>query len=542
VIFHPLHTDIQAPERFNNPFYYEPHPLCLLAIEQLKAQLSQSVYKEEIDQGKMFGVLVVAYHGQMGYLQAYSGQITAIDENAKQLQNTDSEFVPAVFDYLQPTGYFKTHEAEISAINHQIEALENSEDYLKSQKQLAILKSEAGQKIADYRLFMKDCKAKRDSLRDAADADKEALIRESQFQKAEFRRLKKQFEEKIAHQITNLEKWKGEIEALKRLRKMKSDALQGWLFAQFRMLNGKGESKNLSDIFQSYFTQSYNQTPPSGAGECCEPKLLQYAYMNGMKPLCMAMFWWGESPKAEIRHHLQFYPACQGKCKPILTWMLQGLEVEDNPLEQDSKQSLEIIFEDTDILVINKPAGMLSVPGKSKRQSVLSLVREHCQNAEDPMIVHRLDMATSGLLVVAKNRLSYLHLQRQFKEHTIIKRYIALLTPTSSPISTKTGVIDLPLRANLDDRPRQMVDFEKGKTAITEYEFLSNDRIAFYPKTGRTHQLRVHCAHREGLNRPILGDELYGKRADRLYLHAAYLEFTHPTSGKRIHFEKQPDF
>jgi len=542
LIFHPLHTDIKPPERFNNPFYYEPHPLCQLAVDQLKDQLVHSPFIDEINQGKMFGVLIVETHGEIGYLQAYSGQIVAIDGNAKAAENADSEFVPAVFNYLQPDGYFKVHEAEISAINHRIEELTASEDFRKYQKQLTLLKSEVERKIADYRQYMKECKAKRNILRNSKNADNEILIHESQFQKAELKRLKKHYAEVIANQETTFCKLKNEIEALKRLRKMKSDALQGWLFSHFLMLNAKGESENLSHIFHAYYKQAYNQTPPSGAGECCEPKLLQYAYVQGMKPLCMAMFWWGESPRMEIRHHLHFYPACQGKCKPILTWMLQGLEVEGNPLEEEERLSLEIIYEDADIIVVNKPAGMLSIPGKSKRQSVLSFVKEHCKNTEDIMAVHRLDMATSGLLVLAKNKSAYLHLQRQFKEHTVIKKYIALLTPTSTTLSQKKGVISLPLRADLSDRPRQMVDPEKGKAAITEYEFLNDNRIALSPKTGRTHQLRVHCAHCLGLNRPILGDELYGKRNDRLYLHAEYLEFTHPTSGKRIHFEKPPNF
>lgn len=542
MIFHLLHTHIKPPEKFNNPFYYEPHPLCQLAVKQLKDQLIHSPFIDEINQGKMFGVLVVKINEEIGYLQAYSGQIAGIDGKAKESEYTGSEFVPGVFDYLQPDGYFKVHEAEISAINHRIEMLETSEDFQESKKTLAFLISKREQSITDYRQYMKECKAKRDVLRDSKNADNEMLIHESQFQKAELRRLKKQQTEVIANQEANFCKLKNEIEALKRLRKMKSDALQGWLFSHFLMLNANGESNNLSHIFHAYYTQAYNQTPPSGAGECCEPKLLQYAYLHRMKPLCMAMFWWGESPRMEIRHHLQFYPACQGKCKPILAWMLQGLKVEGNPLENDKKLSLEIIYEDSDIIVVNKPAGMLSVPGKSKRKSVLSLVKEYYKNTEDIMAVHRLDMATSGLLVVAKNKCAYLHLQKQFKEHTIIKRYIALLASTTiKPLPIK-GTISLPLRGDLNDRPRQIVDLKKGKTAITEYEFLKENRIALYPKTGRTHQLRVHCAHSQGLNRPILGDELYGKRADRLYLHAEYLEFTHPTSGKRIHFENPPNF
>ncbi|SFG64367.1 RluA family pseudouridine synthase [Prevotella sp. KH2C16] len=542
MLFHPLHTDIKAPERFTNPFYYEPHPLCLLAFEKLRAKLEHASFREEIDRGKMFGVLVVEKEGQTGYLQAYSGQILAIDEATERIPEDERKFVPAIFDYLQPDGYFKQEESRISLLNRQIEELETNPCLEEARAHLVELQSEASRKIADYRQYMKNCKERRDLARITGITDETPLLKESQYQKAELRRLKKSLAAEINLQEEKVKQYIREAEEIKRLRKLKSDALQGWLFSQFTMQNAEGNHKNLADIFHDYFPQAYNQTPPSGAGECCEPKLLQYAYAHHMRPLCMAMFWWGASPRQEIRHHLHFYPACQGKCKPILDWMLRGLKVDGNPLEKDQTQSLSILYEDNDIIVVNKPAGMLSIPGKSKRQSVLSLMKEYYGKSIEPMAVHRLDMATSGLLVVAKNRKCYRNLQQQFKEHTVKKRYTALLSPSSDKPTPRKGIIDLPLAADKEDRPRQIVDLEDGKAAITEYEFLDENRIALYPKTGRTHQLRVHCAHQEGLNRPILGDELYGKRADRLYLHAEYLEFTHPATGERIHFEEKADF
>ena len=292
--------------------------------------------------------------------------------------------------------------------------------------------------------------------------------------------------------------------------------------------------------------------PPSGTGECCEPKLLQYAFIHGMRPIEMAMFWWGEPPKTEIRQHGQFYPACNGKCKPLLTWMLKGMNVAANALETEAEQSIEIIYEDHDLAVILKPSGMLTVPGRSKRQSVETILRQRWNENDTPIIVHRLDMATSGLLVVARNRYAHKQLQAQFKERTIQKRYVALLsTDLLNRVGLpKEGTISLPLCADVLDRPRQMVDRNKGKTAITHYKIIGKIplhdsyyseavKVELRPETGRTHQLRVHCAHSEGLACPILGDTLYGKRADRLYLYAEYLEFTHPTTGKRLRFKKK---
>ena len=292
--------------------------------------------------------------------------------------------------------------------------------------------------------------------------------------------------------------------------------------------------------------------PPSGTGECCEPKLLQYAFTHGMRPVEMAMFWWGEPPKTEIRQHGQFYPACNGKCKPLLTWMLKGMNVAANALEVEAKQSIDIVYEDRDLAVIVKPSGMLTVPGRSKQQSVETILRQRWNDNDTPIIVHRLDMATSGLLVVARNKEAHKHLQAQFKAKMVRKRYIALLDATllNRVGLPSEGTISLPLCADELDRPRQMVDRNKGKTAITHYKIIGKTplqdshyseavKVELCPITGRTHQLRVHCAHSEGLACPILGDTLYGKRADRLYLHAEYLAFTHPTTGKPLSFESK---
>lgn len=566
--------------RMNNPFDYEPHPLCIKACRELQAYLAKREdWQEEISRGKMFGVLIVERNEpgqdtpQLGYLAAYSGQIGG--------RSDWEDFVPAVFDYLQPDGYFKTHEAEISRINQSISHLEKDERMKEARTLIRQLQEERKRTIAAYQEKMKEAKAKRDSRREAgnlSEAEEAQMIKESQFMKAELRRLKKSLSEKTA-QETEFEDYQENILRLKQLRKQLSDALQQWLFSQFRMLNQEGESKDLLEIFRDEALKEYPQAaiatsriaalkmvPPAGSGECCEPKLLQYAYQHGYKPLQMAMFWWGESPKEEIRHHLQFYPACNGKCKPILHWMLppsvfespasaeNGIGGQKGPFPKQVEmlyEQVETLYEDCELTVIHKPAGLLSVPGKDAAQpSVYALMRRKYPEATGPLIVHRLDMATSGLMIIAKTEFAYHRLQKEFLNHRVQKKYIAIISEKeiSGKDIPEKGIISLPLMPDYLDRPRQIVDHEQGKEAITEYEVLehvddSHLRIALYPKTGRTHQLRVHCAHQEGLNAPILGDPLYGnEKAVRLHLHAEEITFEHPLTGKKMTITRKADF
>ena len=333
-------------------------------------------------------------------------------------------------------------------------------------------------------------------------------------------------------------------------RRQRSQDLQLWLFHQYQVLNARGEHHDLVQVWRDYHCSPRIQhrypLPPGGTGDCCAPKLLQYAYSQRLKPVCMAEFWWGPSPKSEIRHHGQFYPACRGKCKPVLTWMLQGLDVEPSPdAEGLPKLDISVVYEDDTLAIVDKPSGLLSVPGRTERHSVATIAQERWPGA---LLVHRLDLYTSGLLVVAKNREAYRHLQQQFSERTVQKRYVALLSrPLPSGKPTK-GTISLPLYADPMNRPRQVVDYQLGKPAITDYELLESDsspltpKIALYPHTGRTHQLRMHCAHEDGLGCPIKGDELYGQPADRLYLHAEQITLTHPVTGQRMHFEQPAPF
>ena len=539
MILHPLHTDMEKPSQLNNPFDYEPHPLCLMAVEELKDYLyNKAEWREEIDRGKMFGVLVVETANGMGYLAAYSGQIGG--------RSDWDDFVPAVFDYLQPDGYFKQHEAEIDQLNAAIRDEEAALDASGLPQLLEATRQRWEQSIAQYKDVMLASKMLRDQRRKErhlSPEEKAVLIRESQFQKAELHRKKLQYADEMGDIEQKIAVYQQQITARKRQRKELSDALQRWLFAQFEMLNADGERCNLLDIFRKTATR----IPPAGAGECCEPKLLQYAYGHSLRPLAMAMFWWGESPRQEVRHHLQFYPACSGKCKPILAWMLDMKSLkrgEGAGRIRHEQPPLDKVYEDDDILVICKPAGVLTIPGIDAPYSIFSAFREAYPDLKTPVTVHRLDMATSGLLVLAKTKEAHFRLQQQFVQRTVRKRYVAVLDGT--PDVPQEGTIALPLSSDLLDRPRQVVDYEHGKPSVTDYHIdkVADGRtwVTLVPHTGRTHQLRVHCAHQDGLATPIVGDEIYGTRAERLLLHAEYLEFNHPTSGERLCFERKAGF
>ena len=555
-------SHLALPEKFTYPFHYTPHPLCVLAAEEVKEYIaSRKEWQEELASGKMFGVLIVQTdngitnneENQIGYLAAFSGNLAG--------KNLHPYFVPPVYDLLQPEGFFKIEEEQISAINIRIRELENSSSYLDSKEKWKIETEQAkavlNQAKAELKMAKEAREIRRQSSPELSEEEQASLIRESQYQKAEYKRLEKEWKKRLEELETEVRHFDIEIERLKTERKERSAALQRKLFEQFRMLNAQGEVKDLYTIFE----QTVQKVPPAGAGECALPKLLQYAYLHQLKPLAMAEFWWGDSPKNEIRHHGYYYPSCKGKCEPILQHMLQGLEVDENPLLNPihEEEELEIVFEDEWLLVINKPAGMLSVPGKAEdRDSVYHRLKKKYPEATGPMIVHRLDMATSGLLLVAKTKKVHQDLQAQFANRSIKKRYVAVLD--GIVLSERTGRIELPLCLNPLDRPRQIVSKEYGKEAITEYKIISESekiidesersineprkytRIVFYPLTGRTHQLRVHAAHPEGLGCPILGDELYGKKADRLYLHAEYIEFRHPIYGDILCIQKEADF
>lgn len=538
--FHTFAQPIQSiplPERFTYPFHYTPHPLCVIAAEETQAYLKERTeWREELQTGKMFGVLVVRTPaGEVGYLAAFSGNLAG--------KNVHPFFVPPIYDLLQPDGFFRQEEEQINEINARIRtqqaspALEDARSRLQSTIEYCDFVLQAAKDL------MKKRKEERDRLRQFPLTEEETalLIKESQHMKAAHKLTKKSLRSILEEDQAKVDRLEQEIEQLKQERKRRSATLQRKLFEQFRILNARGEVKDLCELF----APTSQGTPPAGAGECAAPKLLQYAYQHQLEPIAMAEFWWGDSPKTEIRHHGYYYPACKGKCEPILHHMLQGLRVDENPLLANSHREtkLDILYEDDYLLVINKPEGMLSVPGKGDADSVYQRLSILYPEATGPIIVHRLDMATSGLLLAAKTKEAHQNLQAQFKNRTIQKRYIALL---EGEVPQDEGEIRLPLCPDPLDRPRQIVSEEFGKPALTHYRVLERTSgktlIAFYPQTGRTHQLRVHAAHPLGLHCPILGDELYGRKAERLYLHAEYLAFTHPITSERIEIQKSPAF
>ncbi len=529
--------DIPLPSAFTYPFHYTPHPLTRLAAEEVQEYLADRAdWQEELRHGKMFGVLIVRTpDNRIGYLAAFSGNLAG--------SNHHTFFVPPVYDLLQPDGFFRIEEANISAVNIRIREMEESEAYQSAIKDLQTTQADARRQLETAKRLMKEAKALREKRRAEGvdETEQQAMIKESQFQKAEYKRLEKHLKEENALLEEKVSAFESRIDELKQERKQRSARLQRQLFEQFRMLDANGEAKDLCEIFKD----TPQGTPPAGAGECALPKLLQYAYLNGLQPLAMGEFWWGMSPKEEIRHHGYFYPSCKSKCEPILKHMLIGLEVEKNPLAEDIHRNtrLEIVYEDEWLVVVNKPAGMLSAPGKNDLDSVSQHLHRLYPDATGPMIVHRLDMATSGLILAAKDKDIHQRLQALFETREIKKRYTAIL---EGSVEEDEGIIRLPLCPDLSDRPRQIVNYEYGKPAVTLYRVVKRANgetlVSFFPQTGRTHQLRVHAAHTEGVHCPIKGDELYGKKADRLYLHAAELDFIHPVTGKKMHIVKESGF
>ena len=534
-LLHRFKSDIsvvEAPQRFNNPFYYSPHPLCVMAAGEVRDMLSlDSALAADAARGKMFGVLVVRdASGSLGYLAAFSGLLAG--------SNNVAGFVPPVFDLQSPGGYFKQEESGITALNKRIKDTECSEGYIAAVAAVADVKRTMEQQLAAMREDMRLDKQRRSELRAAGNlsaADEAALVRESQYQKAELKRSTARWQQQLAGCEAAVAPFKASIAAMKEERKHRSAALQRWLFEQFKVLNGSGSEKSLLDIF----AQHSGIIPPGGAGECAAPKLLQYAYLNSLTPIAVAEFWIGASPAGEVRRDGCFYGACKSKCEPILGFMLQGLDVDENALEKGGDiSSINIIFEDEHIVVVDKPSGVLSVPGIMGGMSVQQWLRDCYLHSNELFVAHRLDMATSGLLVAAKSMEVYKELQRSFAGREVKKQYTAILDGV--PVKSE-GTIELPLAPDYDNRPRQKVDTVNGKPAVTRYKVIGtverNGRqcavVHFEPVTGRTHQLRVHAAHKDGLDCPILGDSLYGTASERLMLHASRISFVHP-AGKGV--------
>lgn len=553
--FQPFKSDIskiKLPKKFTFPFYYKPHPIAKIAASELQEYLEHqkdfthnfglNSDDTSLAVGKMFGVLVVKNsNGELGYITAFSGKLA---EN-----NLPKKFVPPVFNMRTEGSFFTKGEQEIDAINKKLSAIKKSKEYIVTKK----IVTKAIKNITDnlilekekLKLRKKDRKARKKigdtTLQEVALINlKQQLSQESFNDQFYYKELLEYCETKIENKKAELNIFETEIDQLKKQRVAISTNLQQTLFDKYVFLNQKKEPKKLLEIFNKPEIK-----PPAGAGECAAPKLLQHAFLNNLTPICMAEFWWGVSPNAAIRKHKNYYPACQSRCKPILGHMLKGIEMDSNLLIKNlgEHSKLKIIYEDSDILVIDKPTEFLSVPGKEIKDSVYTRIKEKYPKATGPIIVHRLDMSTSGILVLSKTKEANKILQQQFISRTVKKRYVALL---NGELSVTNGTIKLPLRVDLEDRPRQLVDFKHGKNAETNWEIIDvkngKTKVYFYPITGRTHQLRVHAAHKNGLNTPIVGDDLYGTKEKRLHLHAEFIEFYHPTTKKKMEFKIEAPF
>jgi tRNA pseudouridine32 synthase/23S rRNA pseudouridine746 synthase len=538
--------DLALPERFTFPFYYDVHPMAKYAVDLLQQRLSTEAFghdfglgrKERLGAiGKMFGVLVVQNSNQeLGYLAAFSGKLGNSNEHIG--------FVPPVFDILEAQGFFRREEVEIHELTIQLEQLEGSNELDNLKVVYQELQAQWANQLEELRLQNKESKRIRDIKRSAAlvhDAENIAILEsqlreESMHESRRLKALKKQAQEELFARSENLRLFKEEIEQLKARRAAHSADLQQRIFERYTFLNALGDTQNVLNLFA--------ESPPAGAGECAAPKLLQYAYLNQLRPICMAEFWWGMSPDSEVRIHGHFYPSCKSKCEPILGHMLKGLSIDPNPIAAiHPPKALDIIYEDDWIVAINKAPEYLSVPGKNPQPNSLEDLKKYFPEADGPLLVHRLDMSTSGIMLAAKTKLMHERLQRQFVLRKVQKEYLAILVGVPDQA---VGEIKLPLRVDLEDRPRQLVCYEHGSYAHTKFKVLdiqnNETRIALYPQTGRTHQLRVHAAHHLGLNCPIKGDDLYGQKSNRLHLHAAKLGFYHPHSNEWMELNCPAEF
>lgn len=572
-LFRPLPEDVCSDADPIDPFRYVPHRAVIAAarcvIKEISA-IEDGRVSHSFSEGKMLGVLVAEdENGRKGCFAGFSGNVGG--------KNLISGFVPPVYDLLNPDGHFRQKEAEITEINRMISEMQKDVGKDAPGSVLSMLKQEMEKEILAAKAAAKSAKQERDTVRKtASDASVTAeLDRQSQFIKAELRRLKATWREKINAAQEELAAKEAAVKKLESRRAAMSDALQKWIFSQYRVHNSTGEECTVSEIFIGA-----GSVPPGGTGECAAPKLLEYAYRNGFHPVAMGEFWYGKSPDTAVRTHGHFYPSCTSKCGPLLNFMLgsrtdaecgtaSGCKANSGNGRPEIFGKPVIIYDDDVITVVSKPSGMPSVKGLAARLSLEEwLGHMYASSGKEviPYTVHRLDMDTSGVMLFAKSPEAASALMKQFEERSVSKTYMARLS-AADPASLETegfgqygtgvrilkkgdcGIVSLPLSPDYDERPRQKADKVQGKEAVTEYEVtgISPDgsaEVLFYPKTGRTHQLRVHSAHVLGLGRPIKGDLLYGGYSvfddqageTRLCLHAVKLTFRHPADGKEMTF------
>ncbi|MGF1826326.1 pseudouridine synthase [Vibrio splendidus] len=540
--------DLSIPTRFTFPYYYTPDPTCELAMLQLQQSLIDCGVNET-SQGNLYAVLLVQdpTTQELGYLSAFSG--LQLDSSlASQL--TSIAFVPSAFDgqqfQVQNTQGLVKQATLINDITN-LEQTHNLDDLTSS---LNELKNDASKAVEAFQIAMAANKAERTILREKANQEKalgnldsavdllKQLGNQSSQEKRDLKALRIEWKQKIAERQLQVDAIESELKSRKQEYQAISAELEAQRLFHYRFINQALESKNLLELLDG-------KDALEGSGDCCLPKLLNFAFEHGFKPLALSEFWWGLPPTDIIRQHANLYPVCQSKSFEVLDHQLSGIELEDNPLIVNPAvgKSFDIVYEDEEIVVVNKPEEFLSVPGKFIEDSVYTRIKARYPNATGPLIIHRLDMSTSGLLILALTADSNKHIQKQFIDRTVEKRYTALL---DGEIDGKSGDISLPLRGDITDRPRQLVCHEHGRNAETHWEAIGTSngktKVHLYPKTGRTHQLRVHCAHPLGLGVPIRGDDLYGYKRERLHLHAGYLKLIHPTTGEWMEFEVPSEF
>ncbi|MEZ9700653.1 pseudouridine synthase [Vibrio sp. 10N.261.46.E12] len=549
----PLHlantnVDLALPTRFTFPYYYTPHPTCELAMLDLQQSLVDCGVNEN-SLGNLYAVLLVQNSTtlELGYLSAFSG--LQLDPSlVSQLQNIS--FVPPAFDLEQ----FQSQNSE--SLDRQLQLADDIENLQQSHNldellaELEALKVESAQSIEAFQLAMAANKAQRNELREQANQEKalgnlesaanllKQLGNQSSQEKRDLKALRIEWKHKTAERQSQVDAIESELKNRKQDHQAISEQLETQRLSHYRFFNQAKQSKNLLELLD-------NKNALEGSGDCCLPKLLNFAFEYGFKPLALSEFWWGLPPTDIIRQHGNLYPVCQSKSFEILEHQLNGIELEDNPLIVNPAvgKSFDIVYEDDEIVVVNKPEEFLSVPGKFIEDSIYTRIKARYPDATGPLIIHRLDMSTSGLLILALTAESNKHIQKQFIDRTVEKRYTALL---DGEVTGESGDISLPLRGDITDRPRQLVCHQHGRNAETHWQVVGahngKTKVHLYPRTGRTHQLRVHCAHPQGLGVPIRGDDLYGYKRERLHLHAGYLKLIHPTTGEWMEFEVPSEF
>ena len=482
------------PQALTFPYHYRPHPWVEKAALCVRTHLDHYAQNQP---GRLVAVLVVRKNdGQIGF---YAG--------CDQFDSEDSFFVKSFWQQL-PAAHFPSIQTDYLS-----EALEQ--------------RAKAEEAYLQFRSAARERKALRRSARLNHTADLTQLAIESQRDSRELDRLKALLsqaireEEKMHYRIHSETQKALYADWRHRLEQIQLSNAIGQQQSLFQLLSDSIEKEEwLKALLRSSL-----------------PALINLARKNQDKLLAFGSFWWGRLPSHDVRQNGVFYSFAKERHARFLDFQLLGESLETNLLAVDhfAHWKADIIYEDDDLVAVNKPAGMLSVPGKHPVNNVYNTVLSLYPQASGPMLLHRLDMATSGVLLFAKNKTTHQQMQNAFAQGWIKKRYIALLEKCPESLQ---GSINLPLCLNPLDRPRQMVSRAYGKAALTEYEVLGNEglltRVAFFPKTGRTHQLRLHAAHRRGLNSAIVGDDLYGHPAERLYLHAESLQFTHPKTGQLI--------